>query len=357
MTQDTAEQPTPQRLDMVSDLKAQIERIQTLMKRLDSLDDLAKADILAHLYPIIKPGGKGASETEQKQLMGATKKPVESTKPVIEKLAQKYGIAGKPGEKLASLPSPDLPSPDLPERGIEDSDHMKAALHHATWWAGHQGEFHQSDSPDHHEQSKRHLALMMRHLDRIKNEEGRDIRGNDSGPLIKDGQINPAHHLVWGNTSEFGQNLLDAALSYLSGDSSSAQSHIQGREISKFGPGGIFSQRKTPSENLKEDGHHPLDVFVPSVSASDYGVKKAKKKAKPSRDEEVPDPVLIRKQDGAKIWKATHPNHMNRVGLHLVGKGKKYPSDVEIMRALRDGKHTHIWLHPGTHAPDDDGAA
>jgi hypothetical protein len=261
---DMKEQQTQPRLDMASDLKKQIDRLQSLLLKIDELDDLAKAEILAHLYPIIKPKGKGASPKEADKL-------TTQGKPAIENLGGKYGFhSAKLGETMASLPSETEEDEETAEP--KHVDHFKAALHHASWWAGHHDLHEKYKNPMHQEEAKRHLLLMNEHLKRANWMPGNDKHNKDSGELLtEDNQINPAHHFAWGHTNSFGVDLLNAALDSL--HSGNRHAFIGGWETGKYGPAGIFSQRKTPEENLSKPGEHEADEFIAKPKASEYRVQ------------------------------------------------------------------------------------
>lgn len=243
---DMTERPTPQQSD--TDSKEQITRIQSLMKRLSGLDGSAKADILARLSSFAK--------TE------------------IEEVGQDYGfLPHQPIEEEPKEPEQSKePAKEDPKQfsGSSPSDHFKAALHHATWWAGHHDLDLKYGNPRNKEEAKKHQLLMLKHLAEAGREEGRDIKNKVSGDLIREGKINPSHHFAWGYTNDFGADLLNAAM-----QDKKNHTHIGGHETSKYGPSGVFHQRKTPVEDLRDSGEHEFDGFVSRVHPSEYKIERS----------------------------------------------------------------------------------
>lgn len=217
--------------------------------------------------------------TEQKTSVKTGELFVTGTKPetVMPKhrdVAEARAILGKPMLK------PKKPLFTTPEEKKEA--HFKAAMHHATWFAGHQGthdsylEELQNDSdipegvePEDHARSltedlghipkaDHHLKMFQRHL---KASGGYEKRKEE------------------GFSDTYSAKLFEAAASAKPGEE---LSHIWGTHISHFGPTGVHSMKDTDEDHIEtyayegSKGNHPMDAHLPEPKKKPAKDKKAK---------------------------------------------------------------------------------
>lgn len=191
-----------------------------------------------------------------------------STKPT-------YWVLKKADEKGKSLDKKPAPIKSTP------ADHIRAALHHATWWAGHQGEYDrfstdQEVTPDEAEftandsghigKARRHLNLARAHLKEAGVMRGRQIIWDH--PELS--EINQPYSHKANLLSDVETANPDQAYSHVGGHS--------GTHISHYGPEGVHGARDTNHFHIasyaeeSDSGEHPLDAKLQEKSMKkNYG--------------------------------------------------------------------------------------
>ena len=238
--------------------------------------DLEKAKIIdfnsrkvLHDEPPTQSGGTGAVKIGNELRPTGTPKHAD--------VAEARKILGAPMIKPGAPKVPTEPAVKTPEQKKEA--HLNAAMHHATWWAGHQGQHDTMGDPSmydmgaqqsEHEQYGHGGEFDEDAFLAYQQAEGSHIPAADKHLKLFRQHLKAAGGYKKVSEEGFGDRstgkLLDAVNSAKIGEE---HTHIDGSHISHYGPEGVHGLPGTAARHIasyaheSEKSHHPMDKELP----------------------------------------------------------------------------------------------